>query len=189
MGRTTKEEAAVLADFAAAQGIALRTARNYRAGNRREWQEYIAARAVQPAEAVADATLNDLDRARSAAAAAHSALVRLQSMQAASTDPLTLAALQRAVSDALRAWQRAREDADALAARAGRVVPVENVRRIQSVLVSELGQVFRSLPNMAAAHLLPSARPAHFAAWKKVLPSLETLLRKIDAELESLLVC
>ena len=110
-------------------------------------------------------------------------------MQAACSDPSTLAALQRGVSDALRAWQRAREDAEALAVRAGRMVPVENVRRIQSLLVSELGQVFRSAPNMAAVHLLPSARPAHFAAWKKILPSLETLLKKIDAEIESLLVC
>lgn len=188
MGRGNRETAALVADFAKAQGIALRTARDYRKKGHKAWQEFIAARcgaASTPALPVA----NDLERARAAASTSYETLRRLQSMQAACSDPSTLAALQRGVSDALRAWQRAREDAEALAVRAGRMVPVENVRRIQSLLVSELGQVFRSAPNMAAAHLLPSARPAHFAAWKKILPSLETLLKKIDAEIESLLVC
>lgn len=188
MGKGTKEEAALLADFAGAQGIALRTARNYRRENRPEWQEFLKTRgvAVMP---VQDTALNDLERARTVASTSYETLKRLQEMQATSKDPVTLASLQRGVSDALRAWQRAREDAEALAVRAGRMVPVENVRRIQGLLVSELGQVFRSAPNMAAAHLLPSARSAHFAAWKKVLPSLETMLKKIDAEIEALLVC
>ena len=178
----------MLADFAGAQGIALRTARNYRRENRPEWQEFLKTRgvAVMP---VQDTALNDLERARTVTSTSYETLKRLQEMQATCKDPVTLASLQRGVSDALRAWQRAREDAEALAVRAGRMVPVENVRRIQSLLVSELGQVFRSAPNMAAAHLLPSARSAHFAAWKKVLPSLETMLRKIDAEIEALLVC
>lgn len=188
MGKGTKEEAALLADFAGAQGIALRTARNYRRENRPEWQEFLKTRgvAVMP---VQDTALNDLERARTVASTSYETLKRLQEMQATCKDPVTLASLQRGVSDALRAWQRAREDAEALAVRAGRMVPVENVRRIQGLLVSELGQVFRSAPNMAAAHLLPSARSAHFAAWKKVLPSLETMLKKIDAEIEALLVC
>lgn len=188
MGKGTKEEAALLADFAGAQGIALRTARNYRRENRPEWQEFLKTRgvAVMP---VQDTALNDLERARTVASTSYETLNRLQEMQATCKDPVMLASLQRGVSDALRAWQRAREDAEALAVRAGRMVPVENVRRIQGLLVSELGQVFRSAPNMAAAHLLPSARSAHFAAWKKVLPSLETMLKKIDAEIEALLVC
>lgn len=189
MGKGTKEEAALLADFAGAQGIALRTARNYRRENRPEWQEFLKTRGVVAVMPVQDTALNDLERARTVASTSYETLKRLQEMQATCKDPVTLASLQRGVSDALRAWQRAREDAEALAVRAGRMVPVENVRRIQSLLVSELGQVFRSAPNMAAAHLLPSARSAHFAAWKKVLPSLETMLKKIDAEIEALLVC
>lgn len=194
MPKGTKEEYQVLKEFASALGIAERTARSYRKDPktgrpRSEWVDFIKARCPGVAAAPGEVAVNDLERARMAAATSYDTLRRLQGMQAATTDPVTLASLQRGVSDALRAWQRAREDADALAVRAGRVVPVENVRRIQSLLVSELGQVFRSAPNMAAAHLLPSARAAHFAAWKKVLPSLETVLKKIDAEIEALLVC
>lgn len=180
----------LLAEFARMQGVALRTARNYRAEQRPEWVAFVKGREVKvDAATPQQVAMNDLERARVAAATAYDTLRRMQAMQAECKEPVALASLQRGVSDALRAWQRAREDCEQLAARAGRMVPVENVRRIQSLLVSELGQVFRSAPNMAAAHLLPSARSAHFAAWKKVLPSLETVLKKIDAELEALLVC
>lgn len=186
MTRGTKADGDLVRAFAAAHGVAVRTARNYRKEKRPEWVEFVKGCA---GKSVPDVAANDLERARVTASTAYDTLRRLQGMQAACTEPAVLAALQRGVSDALRAWQRARTDCEQLAQRAGRVVPVENVRRIQSLLVSELGQVFRSAPNMAAAHLLPAARSAHFAAWKKVLPSLETVLKKIDAEIEALLVC
>ena len=189
MGRGNRDDAELVAEFARAHGCAVRTARNYRRENRREWVEFLEARCIDVGPREDGPVLNDLERARVAAATSYETLRKMQAMQAACRDASTLASLQRGVSDALRAWQRAREDAEALAVKAGRMVPVENIRRIQSLLVSELGQLFRSAPNMAAAHLLPSARAAHFAAWKKVLPSFEVLLKKIDAEIEGLLVC
>jgi hypothetical protein len=195
MGRA--EDYQLLKDFAAALGVAERTARNYRKDPetgkpRAEWIDFMRSRGLgangaPPTRAAAEE--NDLERARLAAENAYKTLCRLQAMQAATTDPAALAALQKGVSDATRTWHRARDYAEALALKSGRMVPVENIRKLQSVFVSELGQVFRAVPNMVASHLLPAERPAHYAAWKKSLPALEVTLKKIDAELERLLVC
>ena len=195
MGRA--EDYQLLKDFAAALGVAERTARNYRKDPetgkpRAEWVDFmhsrgLASNGTPPARAAAEE--NDLERARRAAENAYQTLVRLQAMQTATTDPAALATLQKGVSDATRTWHRARDYAEALALKSGRMVPVENIRKLQSVFVSELGQVFRAVPNMVASHLLPAERPAHYAAWKKSLPALEVTLKKIDAEMERLLVC
>ena len=193
MGRA--EDFQLLKDFAAAYGVALRTARNYRRDPatgkpRPEWVDFLSTRGLGKATATTTATeANDLERARLATENAYATLTRLQSMQAATSDPVAIAALQKAVADALRAWHRARDYAEDLALKSGRMVPVENIRKIQSVFVSELGQVFRAVPNMVASHLLPGDRPTHYAAWKKILPALEVTLKKIDAELERLTVC
>ena len=191
------EDTALLRDFAAAIGRSLRTARDYRRDPatgkpRPEWVDFLRSRGLAPvksADGSASAELTDYERSRRAAENAHSALLRLQSMHAVAEDPTALAALQRAVSDATRTWHRARDYAEALALKSGRMIPVENVRRIQSVLLSELGQVFRAIPNMVASHLLPGERAAHYSAWKKSLPALEVTLKKIDAELERLCQC
>lgn len=193
MGRA--EDFQLLKDFAAAYGVAVRTARNYRCDPstgkpRPEWVDFLNSRGLGKSSAsAAPSEANDLERARLAAENSYATLTRLQSMQAATSDPVSIAALQKAVADALRAWHRARDYAEALALKSGRMVPVENIRKIQSVFVSELGQVFRAIPNMVASHLLPSDRPQHYAAWKKSLPALEVTLKKIDAELERLTVC
>lgn len=194
MGRA--EEYQLVKDFAAAFGVAERTARTYRKDPttgkpRPEWVDFLKSRGVGKISAAAPAgsTVNDLERARLAAENAYKTLTRLQSMQAATTDPVALASVQKAVTDALRAWHRARDYAEDLALKSGRMVPVENVRKMQAVFVSELGQVFRAVPNMVASHLLPGERPAHYSAWKKTLPALEVTLKKIDAELERLCVC
>lgn len=182
-------------DFAAAFGVAERTARTYRKDPatgkpRPEWVDFLNSRGVGKLTAQnVTGSGNDLERARLAAENAYKTLTRLQSMQAATTDPVALASVQKAVTDALRAWHRARDYAEDLALKSGRMVPVENVRKMQAVFVSELGQVFRAVPNMVASHLLPGERPAHYSAWKKTLPALEVTLKKIDAELERLCVC
>ena len=193
MGRT--EDYQLVKDFAAALGVAERTARTYRKDPttgkpRPEWVDFLNSRGVGKltAQNVTGAG-NDLERARLAAENAYKTLTRLQAMQAATTDPVALASVQKAVTDALRAWHRARDYAEDLALKSGRMVPVENVRKMQAVFVSELGQVFRAVPNMVASHLLPGERPAHYSAWKQTLPALEVTLKKIDAELERLCVC
>lgn len=193
MGRA--EEYQLVKDFAAAFGVAERTARTYRRDPstgkpRPEWLDFLKSRGLNKTPAVpASPDGNDLDRARLASENAYKTLTRLQAMQAATSDPIALASLQKAVADALRAWHRARDYAEDLALKSGRMVPVENLRKMQAIFVSELGQVFRAVPNMVASHLLPSARPDHYAAWKKTLPALEVTLKKIDAELERLCVC
>lgn len=192
MGRA--EEYQLVKDFAAAFGVAERTARTYRRDPstgkpRPEWVDFLKSRGLNKTPAAASPDGNDLDRARLASENAYKTLTRLQAMQAATSDPIALASLQKAVADALRAWHRARDYAEDLALKSGRMVPVENLRKMQAIFVSELGQVFRAVPNMVASHLLPSARPDHYAAWKKTLPALEVTLKKIDAELERLCVC
>ena len=193
MGRA--EEYQLVKDFAAAFGVAERTARTYRRDPstgkpRPEWIDFLKSRGLNKTPAAATAPDgHDLDRARLASENAYKTLTRLQAMQAATSDPIALASLQKAVADALRAWHRARDYAEDLALKSGRMVPVENLRKMQAIFVSELGQVFRAVPNMVASHLLPSARPDHYAAWKKTLPALEVTLKKIDAELERLCVC
>lgn len=193
MGRA--EEYQLVKDFAAAFGVAERTARTYRRDPstgkpRPEWVDFLKSRGLnKTAAAPASPDGNDLDRARLASENAYKTLTRLQAMQAATSDPIALASLQKAVADALRAWHRARDYAEDLALKSGRMVPVENIRKMQAIFVSELGQVFRAVPNMVASHLLPSSRPDHYAAWKKTLPALEVTLKKIDAELERLCVC
>jgi hypothetical protein len=193
MGRA--EEYQLVKDFAAAFGVAERTARTYRKDPatgkpRPEWVDFLNSRGVGKLTAQnVTGEGNDLERARLAAENAYKTLTRLQAMQAATTDPVALASVQKAVTDALRAWHRARDYAEDLALKSGRMVPVENVRKMQAVFVSELGQVFRAVPNMVASHLLPGERPAHYTAWKKTLPALEVTLKKIDAELERLCVC
>lgn len=194
MGRF--EDAQLIRDFAAAFGVSERSARNYRRDPstgkpRPEWVDFLRSRGLStvptPAAETEDST--DLSRARLAALNAYKTLSRLQAMQAAASEPEVLSILQRGVSDATRTWQRARDYAESLALKSGRMIPAEHVRKIQSVFVSELGQVFRAIPNMVASHLLPGERPAHYAAWKKALPALEVTLKKIDAELERLTSC
>jgi len=205
MARKTQEEAQLIRDFAAAHGIALRTARNFRCDPktrepRQEWIDWLrskgrlarmpgAAPHIAPSGTV---PMNELEKARVARDRAFENLQELQSAAERARhdgDDSRIALMARSVRDAQRCWEQAAAYADKMAERAGVMVPVENVRAVQRQMIEPLGTIVRGLKEQIAAHLPPAARPAYYRAFSAVIPQFNSQLSALDQNLERLLIC
>ena len=187
MGRSTKEDALVLAEFAVAQGIAVRTARNYRAEGRPEWVAFLRGRGRVARAAGADAPRSDLQRARQVADENYKLLRQLQRDAAGAEDAVTRAAAARGVREARRAWEDARRDAERLEEAAGQLVPVAAVREVWRRGVTPLGSCMRTFANNVAGDLPPEWRPRFFAAVKREQVNWNASVAALDASLEGLM--
>lgn len=187
MGRGTTQDAAEVRGFAAAMGIAERTARNYRRENRPEWREWRMKRGLVAADGGAGVVAGDeVVRAEAAREAAYVALERLNGACAvAEADQLPV--LIRAAADARKAWEAACRHAEAAAVDAGRLIPVRVVRALQAELVPPLAQALRSWEHRVAGVLPPEMRPAFFNAVRAERPVLDARIRGIDERVEGLL--
>lgn len=205
MPRKCQEEAQLIRDFAAAHGIALRTARNFRCdpktkSPRQEWVDWLRSKgrlARAPGgsptnEPPATVPMNELEKSRVARDRAFENLQELQNAAVRARqagDDSRIALMTRAVRDAQKCWEQASAYADKMAERAGVMVPVENVRAVQRQMVEPLGAIVRGLKEQIAAHLPPAARPAYYRAFSAVIPQFNAQLAALDKTLERLLIC
>lgn len=188
MGRGTVQDGAEVRAFAAALGIAERTARNYRRENRPEWCEWRRRQGLVAYDSGAGggSAGDEVERAVNARESAWKALVRLQEA-CVTAEAGQLPVLIRAAADARKAWEAACRHADAAAEAAGRLIPVQVVRRLQAELMPPLGQALRSWEHRMAGLLPPEVRPLFFNAVRAERPVLDARIKAIDERVEGLL--
>lgn len=176
--------------FAAARGISERSARNYRAENRPEWQAWQAARAAASDTEGGAAAPDEpvlVQRAKHAETEAWRLLTSLEAQVAANSS--RAGELATAIATARKNWEAAVKNLRELQAQAGLLVPVAAVRAVQQTAIARLGQCWKAWPNKVAGDLLPEARPAFFEAARKNSRDWDDAIRSLDTELEKLLTC
>ena len=185
MGRGTTQDGAEIRAFAAAQGIAERTARNYRKEGRPEWREWCSRRGVSAVSEGAGVG-SEVERAEAVREAAYAALERLNGA-CATAPPEQLPVLIRAAADARKAWEAACRHAEEAGVNAGRLVPVKVIRAMQSELVAPLGQALRAWEHRMAGLMPPEVRPLFFNAVRSERVVLDARIKAIDERVEGLL--
>ena len=188
--RGTQAAGADIRAFAAARGISERSARNYRAANRPEWQAWQAARAAAADSAAGDGEPDDpvlVRRAKHTEQAAWRLLTALEAQVAANSS--RAGELATVIATARKNWEAAVKNLRELQAQAGLLVPVAAVRAVQQTAVARLGQCWKAWPNKVAGDLLPDARPAFFEAARKNSRDWDDAIQALDSELEKLLTC
>lgn len=194
MGRSTAEKRRQLEAFAAARGVAMRTAQNYRKENRPEWVEWLSSQQV---ESVVEPVLASVGageaglyaRARRAADDAAVLMERLQTAAAQCTDAAQLQPMARSVKDARKAWVDAEAYARQCAVAAGAWVPRAAVEDMQRTLLQPLGLAYAALRNNIAGRLPVAQRALFFAAWWAEQGPWENALADIERAVKEGLQC
>ncbi len=187
MGRKT-EEAAEVAAFALAHKVSERTARNHRGRNTVEWRSFLAERARGAAQQV---TSPDVDRAKKLVEQSWmdwKVVSARYSKEAVMCDPKNVAALERAVSGAMKRYHEAVKSLEEVMRMRREVVPAERVWAIKREM-APLGSLILSLESNIAGRLSENARAEFAEAFETVAPEWNAGIDKIIVYIEELLTC